>query len=72
MTAIQPNVSEPVSDELKLVQAAKGGDDSRDCAIDRARVRDITDEGHSPTTEFISLGFRSVSVDIEDCDLRPL
>jgi RNA polymerase sigma-70 factor (ECF subfamily) len=26
MTAIQPNVSEPVSDELKLVQAAKGGD----------------------------------------------
>src|SRR4029079_5378158 len=26
MTAIQPNVSEPVSDELALVQAAKGGD----------------------------------------------
>ena len=26
MTAIQPNVSEPVSDELVLVQAAKGGD----------------------------------------------
>jgi len=24
MTAIQPNVSEPVSDELALVQAAKG------------------------------------------------
>ena len=26
MTAIQPNVSEPVSDELALVQAAKGGE----------------------------------------------
>ena len=26
MRAIQPNVSEPVSDELALVQAAKGGD----------------------------------------------
>ena len=28
MTAIQQRVSEPVSDELALVQAAKGGDDS--------------------------------------------
>src|SRR5476651_2892710 len=28
MTAIQPKVSEPVSDELALVQAAKRGDDS--------------------------------------------
>ena len=26
MSTIQPNVSEPVSDELALVQAAKGGD----------------------------------------------
>jgi len=26
MAAIQPKVSEPVSDELALVQAAKGGD----------------------------------------------
>ena len=26
MTAIQPKVTEPVSDELALVQAAKGGD----------------------------------------------